>query len=66
MVQPGQCVWVADERAPGGRAFGRVVSLDKPGYLSDGGGFVVRLEAGNVVVACSTARRGSQWDFIEE
>lgn len=64
-IQPGQRVWVADPGAPDGRALGRVVNVDKPGYLSDGEGFVVRLDVGNVVVTCSAAGRGVQWDFAD-
>jgi hypothetical protein len=34
-----------------------VASLDKPGYLSDGDGFVVLLDAGNTVVTCTLIPR---------
>jgi hypothetical protein len=62
-ITRGRRVWVTDPDAREGRAFGHIVSVDKPGYLSDGSGFVVRLEAGNRVVACTTASRGVTWDF---
>ncbi|MGE5794886.1 MAG: hypothetical protein ACM36B_19475 [Bacteroidota bacterium] len=61
----GRRVWVADPAAPGGRAFGRIVSIDRPGYLSDGSGFVVRLDGGNRVVTCTVAGRGTTWDFAD-
>ncbi len=62
-ITPGRRVWVTDPDAREGRAFGRIVSVDKPSYLSDGSGFVVRLEIGNRVVTCTTASRGVTWDF---
>lgn len=61
----GRRVWVADPATPGGRAYGRIVSIDRPGYLSDGSGFVVRLDRGNQVVTCAVAGRGTSWDFAE-
>jgi hypothetical protein len=65
-ITPGRRVWVADPEVPEGRAFGRIVSVDKPGYLSDGSGFVVRLESGNRVVTCTTTGHGVSWDFADE
>lgn len=62
----GRRVWVTDPDVPEGRAFGRIVSVDKPGYLSDGSGFVVQLETGNRVVTCTKAGRGVTWDFATE
>ncbi len=63
--EPGRRVWVSDPAAPAGRSFGRIVSVDRPGYLSDGSGFVVRLDDGKRVVTCSAAGRGIAWDFAE-
>jgi hypothetical protein len=57
---------VADKTAPDGRAVVRVASVDKPGYLSDGDGFVVRVDAGNAMVTCTAARRGSRGDFTDD
>lgn len=64
-LEPGRRVWIADPAVPGGRSFGRIVSVDRPGYLSDGAGFVVRLEDGNRIVTCTVAGRGTTWDFAE-
>jgi hypothetical protein len=41
------------------------VSIDRPSYLNDGSGFVVRLDEGNRVVTCTTAGRGVTWDFAD-
>ena len=61
----GTRVWVNDLGAASGRSFGRVVSIDRPSYLNDGSGFVVRLDEGNRVVTCTTAGRGVTWDFAD-
>lgn len=61
----GTRVWVTDPAAATGRAFGRIVSVDRPGYLSDGTGFVVQLDDGNRVVTCTVTGRGITWDFPE-
>jgi hypothetical protein len=65
-ITPGRRVWVTDPEVPEGRAFGRIVSIDQPGSLSDGSGFVVRLESGNRVVTCAMSGRGVGWDFADE
>jgi hypothetical protein len=61
----GTRVWVSDLATASGRSFGRIVSIDRPGYLSDGSGFVVRLDEGNRVVTCTAAGRGVTWDFAD-
>lgn len=61
----GKRVWVVDPADAAGRSFGAIVSVDRPGYLSDGTGFVVRLDDGHRVVTCSAAGRGVTWDFAE-
>jgi hypothetical protein len=64
-IVPGARVWVADPDRAGAKAFGHIVAVDRPGYLSDGRGFVVRLDEGNRVVTCSEAGRGVSWDFAD-
>jgi hypothetical protein len=32
----GTRVWVSDPAAPGGRSFGEIATVDRPGYLSEG------------------------------
>jgi hypothetical protein len=61
----GRRIWVTDPAVAGGRSFGRIASIDRPGYLSDGSGFVVSLDDGNRVVTCAVAGRGVTWDFAE-
>lgn len=61
----GRRVWVTDPGVASGRSFGCIVSIDRPGYLSDGSGFVVRVDEGNRVVTCAVAGRGVTWDFAE-
>ena len=62
---PGQRVWVLDRGTPGGKAWGTISPAGIGTALFSGvGSFVVIvLDGGNVILSCTEAHRGVQWDF---
>jgi hypothetical protein len=65
-IKPWQRVWIADEKAPGERRYGHLVTFDEAENVVNADEVSILLDGEGTIVLRRLSGKGVAWDVVKE